>query len=58
MAAIAGADLLLVCHAYKTQRQVIDALVDAVTSGRLTEDRIDEANQRIADAKRRWVVAD
>ncbi len=58
LAAIAGADLLLVCHAYKTQRQVIDALVDAVTSGRLTEDRIDEANQRIADAKRRWVVAD
>ncbi|HEY3331504.1 MAG TPA: beta-N-acetylhexosaminidase [Capsulimonadaceae bacterium] len=58
LAAIAGADMLLVCHTYKTQRQVIDALVDAVTSGRLSESRIDEANRRIAKAKKRWVVAD
>jgi beta-N-acetylhexosaminidase len=56
LAAIAGADLLLACHTYETQKQVIDALVDAVTAGRLSEDRIDEANERIKKAKRRWVV--
>jgi len=57
-AAVAGADILLVSHTYRTQRAVIDALVDAATSGRLTEERIDEANRRIALAKKRWVVAD
>jgi beta-N-acetylhexosaminidase len=56
LAAIAGADLLLACHTYETQKQVIDALVDAVTAGRLSEDRIDEANELINKAKRRWVV--
>ncbi|MDR3707893.1 MAG: beta-N-acetylhexosaminidase [Capsulimonadaceae bacterium] len=57
-AVIAGADMLLVCHTYRTQRAIIDALVDAATSGRLSEERIDEANRRIALAKKRWVVAD
>ena len=37
LAAIAGADQILVCHTYETQRAVIDALVDAVTEGRLSE---------------------
>lgn len=57
-AAIAGADMLLACNTYKTQREITDALVDAVTSGRLSEERIDEANRRIAAAKQHWVVAD
>jgi len=56
LAAIAGADMLLVCHTYETQKQVIDALVDAVTAGRLSEARIDDANRRIAKAKLRWVI--
>jgi len=57
-AAVAGADMLLVSHTYNSQREVADALVDAVTSGRLSEERIDEANRRIEQAKQRWVVAD
>lgn len=57
LAAIAGADMLLACHTYETQREIVDALVDAVRSGLLPETRIDEANRRIRAAKDRWVAA-
>jgi len=56
LAAIAGADMLLVCHTYTTQKAVVKALAAAVRSGVLQEARIDEANRRIERAKSRWVA--
>jgi beta-N-acetylhexosaminidase len=52
LAAIAGADMLLVCHTRGTQNMVCEALLSAVRSGRLSEQRIDEANWRIEKARR------
>jgi beta-N-acetylhexosaminidase len=55
LAAIAGADMLLCCHTLETQVGIKNALLDAVKTGRLTVDRIDDANHRIAKAKQKWV---
>jgi beta-N-acetylhexosaminidase len=55
LAVIAGADMLLVCHTYETQKTIYAALLDAVRTGLLPETRIDEANRRIRAAKERWV---
>ncbi len=55
LAVIAGADLLLCCHTWETQRKIRQALVSAVQTGRLAEARIDDANRRIASAKTRWL---
>jgi len=55
LAVLAGADLLLCCHTWKTQREIWQALVQAVETGRLPEARVDESGQRIAAAKARWV---
>ncbi|HEX5324735.1 MAG TPA: beta-N-acetylhexosaminidase [Capsulimonadaceae bacterium] len=57
LAAIAGADMLLACHTYETQKEIHAALLDAVRTGLLSETRIDEANRRIRAAKERWVAA-
>jgi len=57
LAAIAGADMLLVCHTYETQRAIQRALFTAVREGLLPESRIDEANRRIRAAKDRWASA-
>ena len=51
LAVLAGADILLCCHTYETQRAIRDVLVEAVASGRLTEARINESANRIAAAK-------
>lgn len=56
LAAIAGADMLLACHTYKTQQEIRNALMEAVRSGLLPETRIDEANRRIRAAKEAWVA--
>ncbi len=45
--ALAGVDLFLVCHHADVQRRCIDALVQAVTSGRLPESRVRESNARL-----------
>ena len=55
LAVEAGADILLCCHEWKTQRAIGAALEKAVASGRLTEDRIDASLTRIAAAKARWI---
>jgi beta-N-acetylhexosaminidase len=57
MAAIAGADVLLCCHTWQTQRAIRDALMDAVKTGRLSQARLDDATARIVHAKERWVAA-
>lgn len=43
----AGADLLLVCHEYKNQVEVYDGIVAAIKSGKIKQERIDEAVKRI-----------
>ena len=39
LAVLAGADILLCCHTWETQRAIRDALVSAVQSGRITRSR-------------------
>jgi beta-N-acetylhexosaminidase len=51
----AGVDLLLVCHHAQVQRRVLDALVDAVERGHLTEQRFREAQARTEVLVRRFV---
>lgn len=50
-AVAAGADMLLVCHTYSKQQAVRDALLAAVQSGRITEDRINQSLTRILKLK-------
>lgn len=56
LAVLAGADLLLCCHKEETQREIRQALVRAVETGRLPEARVDESVARIAAAKARWLA--
>ena len=51
MAIEAGADIVLVSHTEKLQNDAFEALVAAVRSGRITEERIDESLARIQKAK-------
>ena len=55
LAVLAGADILLCCHEWETQRAIHAALLSAVQTGRLTEDRLDRSLARIAAAKAKWV---
>ncbi|ABO68582.1 Putative anhydromuramoyl-peptide exo-beta-N-acetylglucosaminidase [Geobacillus thermodenitrificans NG80-2] len=43
----AGADLLLVCHTFDHQKEVIDGIWDAVQTGKLSEERINESVRKI-----------
>lgn len=47
----AGADIVLVCHEYKHQQEVYLALLDAVNSGEISQERIDESVKRIIKVK-------
>ncbi len=55
LAACAGADILLCCHEWDTQRAIQAALFSAVQTGRFTEDRLDQSLERIAAAKAKWL---
>lgn len=52
----AGVDLLLVCHHAQVQWRVLDALVEAIERGHLTEQRLREAHARIDFLTRRFVL--
>jgi len=52
-AVVAGADILLCCHAQESQQAIRDAVVEAVISERIPKSRIDDACKRIASAKAR-----
>jgi beta-N-acetylhexosaminidase len=56
LAAIAGADVLLVCHTWERQKATRDALLEAAHSGELPQSRIDDAVTRILAAKRRLLT--
>ncbi|MGG1572241.1 glycoside hydrolase family 3 N-terminal domain-containing protein [Fictibacillus sp. NRS-1165] len=42
-----GADLLLVCHTLQSQKEVYNGILSAVQSHKISEQRIDEALERI-----------
>jgi len=48
LAVEAGADMLLVCHTWDTQRRMFQALIGAVRSGRISEERIRQSASRVA----------
>jgi beta-N-acetylhexosaminidase len=50
----AGADMVTVAHTYQVQTAVYDALLEAVRSGRLAEERIDESVLRILQMKEKY----
>ncbi|SEN85420.1 beta-N-acetylhexosaminidase [Mesobacillus persicus] len=50
-AVAAGNDVLLVCHTFESQKQVIDGIREAVETNKLTEERIDESVRRILTYK-------
>ncbi len=55
LAVLAGADLVLCCHTYDTQREIVAALTAAAASGRIPAARLAESQARIARAKARWI---
>ncbi len=55
LAVEAGADILLCCHEWETQRAIHAALLTAIQTGRLPETRLDQSLARIAAAKTRWL---
>ena len=55
LAVEAGADILLCCHEWETQKAIQAALLAAVVNGRIAEGRLDKSLARIAAAKARWI---
>ncbi|NYV65162.1 beta-N-acetylhexosaminidase [Bacillus sp. Gen3] len=47
----AGADLLLVCHTFDSQKEVINGMIEAVKTNKLSEERINESVKRILTYK-------
>lgn len=54
----AGIDLVLVSHTYDKQRAAIDGVIEAVKSGEISEERIDESVRRILSLKERRNVGE
>jgi len=53
----AGSDLITVSHNPESQTKALDAVLDAVESGRISEQRINKSVERILDCKRRSTLA-
>jgi beta-N-acetylhexosaminidase len=47
----AGADILLVCHEYSHQLEMYNGIINAVDTGLITENRIDESVRRVLTFK-------
>lgn len=54
LAVMAGCDLLLICHSSDQQVSAIEALIQAVEKGDISETRIDQSVQRIRLMKERF----
>ncbi|MDV6377780.1 beta-N-acetylhexosaminidase [Sporosarcina sp. GW1-11] len=54
----AGGDILLIGHGYEPVQQVLTALKNAVTSGELTEERINQSVERILKLKMTYELDD
>lgn len=53
----AGCDLITISHSPDVQRAAIDAVREAVASGRISETRLDRSVERVLAVKRRYDVA-
>lgn len=47
----AGADIILSCHEYEKQRKMYEGILDAVKSGEISEDRINDSVRRVLKMK-------
>lgn len=54
----AGSDLVLVCHGYEKEIAVLNALKNAVETGIIPEERIDQSVYRILKLKERYELTD
>lgn len=52
----AGADMVPVCHDARVQIAAMQAVAEAVRSGRLSEAELDAHVRRVLEAKREWIV--
>ncbi|HBG38776.1 MAG TPA: beta-N-acetylhexosaminidase, partial [Clostridiaceae bacterium] len=50
----AGSDIILVCHGYNNEVEIINALKKAAEDGILTEERIDESVYRVLKLKQKY----
>ncbi|WP_306665862.1 beta-N-acetylhexosaminidase [Paenibacillus oleatilyticus] len=57
MAVEAGADIVLISHSREQQEGALDALLEAVRSGRISEERIDASVRRLLALKRKRLAA-
>lgn len=53
----AGNDLVLFSHTYEKQKRAIKAVIEAVKSGRISEDRIDQSVKRIIALKKKRLLS-
>lgn len=50
-AILAGADIVMVCHDYEHEQEVYLGILDAVESGKISEERLNKSVERIVRAK-------
>lgn len=53
----AGSDIILVCNGYDNELNVINSIKDSVTSGVITEERINESVYRILKLKEKYDIS-
>lgn len=51
----AGADMVLISHTFERQREAIESVLQAIKTGRLEEERINQSTQRVLALKERRV---
>lgn len=54
----AGADIVLVCHGFNRQEEVIEALLTAARAGQISAERLDESVCRVLSLKQRYSLDD
>lgn len=54
----AGVDIILVCHGYDNEMKVLNSISEAISSGEITEERLDESVYRILSLKNKYNLSD
>lgn len=54
----AGVDIILVCHGYDNEMKVLSSISEAVNSGEITEERLNESVYRILSLKNKYNLSD
>jgi len=57
-AVLAGTDIVSICHTYEKQKQAFEAIIQAVHSGKIPVERIDESVRRIIALKLKYGLSD